>query len=97
MATTSQATAVQADLVTMTGNVAQVFVTGQEWAAALQAARQALRPGGRAVFESRDPAKKAWLEWNRDLTGRRVVIPSIGPCGRGLSSPGSRETWSPSG
>lgn len=71
--------ALQADLVTMTGNVAQVFVTGQEWAAALQAARQALRPGGRVVFESRDPAKKAWLKWNRDLTDRRVVIPSIGP------------------
>jgi SAM-dependent methyltransferase len=71
--------ALQADLVTMTGNVAQVFVTGQEWAAALQAARQALRPGGRVVFESRDPAKKAWLEWNRDLTDRRVVIPSTGP------------------
>lgn len=71
--------ALQADLVTMTGNVAQVFVTGQQWAAALQAARQALRPGGRVVFESRDPAKKAWLKWNRDLTDRRVVIPSIGP------------------
>jgi SAM-dependent methyltransferase len=47
-----------ADLATMTGNVAQVFVTSQEWAAALRAVRQALRPGGRLVFESRNPAKK---------------------------------------
>jgi SAM-dependent methyltransferase len=69
----------QADLVTMTGNVAQVFVTGTEWAAALRAVRQALRPGGRLVFESRDPARKAWLEWNRELTYRRAIIPGAGP------------------
>lgn len=68
----------QVDLVTMTGNVAQVFITDQEWAATLEAARQALRPGGRLVFESRDPEKKAWLEWNRDQTYRRVVIPEVG-------------------
>ena len=69
----------QSDLATMTGNVAQVFVTGQEWAATLAAVRQALRPGGRLVFESRDPAQQAWLEWNRDQTYRRVVIPGTGP------------------
>ena len=69
----------QSDLATMTGNVAQVFVTGQEWAATLAAIRQALRPGGRLVFESRDPARQAWLEWNRDQTYRRVVIPGTGP------------------
>jgi SAM-dependent methyltransferase len=69
----------QADLATMTGNVAQVFITDQEWAATLRAVREALRPGGRLVFESRDPAKEAWLEWNRHQTYRRVVIPDIGP------------------
>jgi ubiquinone/menaquinone biosynthesis C-methylase UbiE len=69
----------QADLATMTGNVAQVFVTDQQWAATLQAVRDRLRPGGRFVFESRDPAKKAWLEWNRDQTHRRAVIPGAGP------------------
>src|SRR6516165_7910603 len=69
----------QADLATMTGNVAQVFVTGQQWAATLEAVRDRLRPGGRLVFESRDPAKKAWLEWNRDQTHRRAVVPGAGP------------------
>ena len=69
----------QADLATMTGNVAQVFVTDQQWAATLQAVRDRLRPGGRFVFESRDPAKKAWLEWNRDQTHRRAVVPGAGP------------------
>ena len=68
-----------ADLVTMTGNVAQVFVTDQEWATVLLAVRQALRPGGRLVFESRDPAKKAWLGWNREQTYRRAAIPGAGP------------------
>jgi SAM-dependent methyltransferase len=69
----------QVDLVTMTANVAQVFLADQEWAATLRAAREALRPGGRLVFESRDPAKEAWLEWNRDQTHRRVVIAGVGP------------------
>jgi SAM-dependent methyltransferase len=71
--------ALQVDLVIMTGNVAQVFLTGQEWAVALRSARQALRPGGRLVFESRDPARAAWLEWTRDQTYRRVVVPGAGP------------------
>jgi SAM-dependent methyltransferase len=53
------------DLVTMTGNVAQVFLTDAEWDAVLSAARHVLRPGGRLVFETRDPARRAWLEWNR--------------------------------
>jgi SAM-dependent methyltransferase len=69
----------QVDLVTMTANVAQVFVTNPDWAATLAAVREALRPGGRLVFESRDPAGKAWLEWNRNQTYRRIVIPGIGP------------------
>jgi SAM-dependent methyltransferase len=69
----------QVDLVTMTGNVAQVFITGEEWAATLGAVREALRPGGRLVFESRDPRARAWLGWNRDQTHRRVVIPGVGP------------------
>jgi SAM-dependent methyltransferase len=67
------------DLTVMTGNVAQVFVTGAEWAAALRAVRAALRPGGRLVFESRDPARKAWLEWTREHTHRRVDVPGAGP------------------
>lgn len=71
--------AVRADVATMTGNVAQVFVTDQDWAAALRAVRGSLRPGGRLVFESRDPAKQAWREWTRDQTYRRADIPGVGP------------------
>ena len=60
-------------------HVAQVLFTDQEWEATLRAVRPALRPGGLLVFESRDPEKQAWLEWNRDHTYRCIVMPEVGP------------------
>jgi SAM-dependent methyltransferase len=68
----------QVDLVTMTGNVAQVFLTDAEWVATLRAAYAALRPGGRLVFETRNPAAKAWLEWNRERSYQRTVVAGVG-------------------
>ena len=67
------------DLVTMTGNVAQVFLADEDWASTLRGARSALRPGGWLVFEIRDPARRAWREWQRDQTHRRVELPEVGP------------------
>ncbi|WP_460665507.1 class I SAM-dependent methyltransferase [Kribbella swartbergensis] len=58
----------EVDLAVMTGNVAQVFLTDEEWAATLTGVRQALKPGGRFVFETRDPARRAWEEWTREHT-----------------------------
>jgi len=66
------------DLVTMTGNVAQVFVDDEEWHATLGAIRAVLRLGGRLVFETRDPARRAWQEWTRTATWKRVHIPGVG-------------------
>jgi SAM-dependent methyltransferase len=66
------------DLVTMTGNVAQVFLSDPEWTAVLGAARAALRPGGRLVFETRDPARQAWREWNRADSRVQADVPGIG-------------------
>ncbi len=66
------------DLVTMTGNVAQVFVDDEEWHATLGAIRAALRLGGRLVFETRDSARRAWQEWTRTATWKRVHIPGVG-------------------
>src|SRR5215469_4782647 len=68
----------QVDLATMTGNVAQVFLTDEEWDAVLAAAHAALRPGGRLVFETRDPARRAWLEWDRPHSYVKAVVPGIG-------------------
>jgi hypothetical protein len=62
----------------MTGNVAQVFVTDAEWDAALRSAGAALRPGGRLVFETRNPAVQAWRQWNRAGSLSRAVVPGAG-------------------
>ena len=66
------------DLVTMTGNAAQVFLTDEDWIATLDAACAALRPGGRLVFETRNPSREAWRGWTRQETDRRVEIPGVG-------------------
>jgi SAM-dependent methyltransferase len=58
----------QVDLALMTGNVAQVFLTDEEWTATLRGVHAALRPEGRLVFETRDPARRAWEEWTREHT-----------------------------
>ncbi len=69
----------QVDLAVMTGNVAQVFLTEEEWSATVAGIRAALKPGGRFVFETRDPAYRAWeewAEWTRESTYREVLLPS---------------------
>ncbi|MBO0684164.1 MAG: class I SAM-dependent methyltransferase [Candidatus Dormibacteraeota bacterium] len=66
------------DMATMTGNVAQVFLTEQDWAATIRCIRDALRVGGLLVFETRDPAREAWRGWTRELTYDRKVIPGVG-------------------
>jgi SAM-dependent methyltransferase len=70
--------ALQVDLATMTGNVAQVFLTDVDWRLTLRTAYAALRPGGRLAFETRDPAAKAWLEWTRERSYKRIVVPDLG-------------------
>lgn len=66
------------DLATMTGNVAQVFLTDTDWNSTLQGIHAALRAGGHLVFETRDPAKEAWRGWDRQPTERSTFIPSVG-------------------
>lgn len=60
--------ALAVDLAVMTGNVAQVFESDEAWDANLASIRRALRPGGHLVFEVRDPARQAWLEWTKEKT-----------------------------
>ena len=54
------------DAVTMTGNVAQVFLHDEEWCAALVGVRWVLREGGHLVLETRNPSLRGWEEWTRD-------------------------------
>ncbi|MBP2335779.1 SAM-dependent methyltransferase [Saccharothrix coeruleofusca] len=71
--------ALAADLAVMTGNVAQVFLTDEEWARTLRAVRAALRPGGHLVFETRRPERRAWLDWAADPAWLTLDVPGIGP------------------
>jgi 2-polyprenyl-3-methyl-5-hydroxy-6-metoxy-1,4-benzoquinol methylase len=60
------------DTAVMTSHVAQ-FMTGETaWAATLAQLRRALRPGGRLIFDSRDPAARAWVGW--DSGGVRETV-----------------------
>ncbi len=68
----------QVDLALMTGNVAQVFLTDTDWAATLAGVRDALRPGGWFVFETRVPERRAWLGWNPEQSRRVVDVPGWG-------------------
>jgi SAM-dependent methyltransferase len=67
-----------ADLATMTGNAAQAVVDPEDWRRTLRGARDALRPGGRFVFETRVPARRAWEEWNREATYTVTDVPGVG-------------------
>lgn len=68
----------QTDLATMTGNVAQAVVDPQAWQQTLRGAYTALRPGGLLVFETRDPAQRAWREWNRAASYQVAEVPGVG-------------------
>ncbi|SOC49373.1 Ubiquinone/menaquinone biosynthesis C-methylase UbiE [Blastococcus aggregatus] len=68
----------QVDAVTMTANVAQVFLADEEWAGVLAAAHAALRPGGHLVFETRRPERRAWRGWTPELSTSRAVVPGVG-------------------
>ncbi len=71
-----------ADLLVMTGNVAQVFLDDAEWLTTLRAIHAALRPGGHLAFESRNPDDRAWERWNRTATYAKFDSPY-----------GPTETW----
>ncbi|WP_406445317.1 class I SAM-dependent methyltransferase [Streptomyces sp. NBC_00631] len=71
------------DLATMTANVAQAIADPQTWQRTLRGAHEALRPGGRLIFETRDPSRRAWEEWTREKSYRVTRIPGVG----------SVETW----
>ena len=39
---------------------------------------------GRLVFETRDPAAKAWLEWTRERSDKRIIAPGVGAMQSGV-------------
>lgn len=67
-----------ADLLIMTGNVAQIFLEDAVWAATLRRIAAALRPGGYLAFESRYPEARAWESWIRAESFEQLDSP-FGP------------------
>lgn len=66
------------DVATMTANVAQAIVDDAGWSATLRGVHEALRPGGHLVFETRDPARRAWENWTRERTYGVAEVDGIG-------------------
>ncbi len=63
------------DAALLTSHVAQFFVTDDAFATALADLRRALRPGGRLIFDSRDPADRRWERWNPVDSRHDTVLP----------------------
>ncbi|MGW5687867.1 class I SAM-dependent methyltransferase [Nonomuraea sp. NPDC003754] len=63
------------DVAVMTSHVAQVFVDDEEWKRVLAALERSLVPGGRLVFDSRDPRNLAWERWNPTDSRQLVRLP----------------------
>lgn len=66
------------DLVLLTGHAFQVFLTAEDQRAALDTIAAHLAPGGRFIFDTRNPATKAWLEWGPADSQRTVEHPTFG-------------------
>ncbi|WP_017611665.1 class I SAM-dependent methyltransferase [Nocardiopsis salina] len=69
------------DLVTMSGQAFQVFLTDEQTRANLAGARRALRSGGLLAFETRNPAARAWQRWTSEHEYR-------------VRAPDGRRAWS---
>jgi SAM-dependent methyltransferase len=74
--------AVQVDVATMTGNVAQAIVDPKAWRETLRGIHDILRPGGHIVFETRNPAFRGWQEWTRSQTHSVIDVEGAGPVER---------------
>ncbi|MCL1696906.1 class I SAM-dependent methyltransferase [Lysinibacillus sp. BPa_S21] len=54
------------DVVIMTANVAQVFLTDESWQHVISNVYRALKPGGHFIFDTRNPLAKEWEHWQKD-------------------------------
>lgn len=63
---------------TMTGNVAQVFTTDDDWTTTLDELGAHVQPGGWLVFETRVPSARAWERWTSEQTLRTLSVPDVG-------------------
>lgn len=63
------------DVAVLTSHVAQFVGTDEAWAAVLADLHRALVPGGRLLFDSRDPRDRRWERWNPVDSRREIQLP----------------------
>lgn len=66
------------DAAVMTGHAVQCLLTDDEILETLVEVRRRLAPTGRFLFETRNPARKAWLDW-QSPNGPDAVASGAGP------------------
>ncbi|MGG7507534.1 class I SAM-dependent methyltransferase [Plantibacter sp. YIM 135249] len=64
----------QFDTVVMSRYFSQFLIASADWAGALHDIHRSLRPGGRLIFDSRNPDHRVWESWTRPLTKRDVDL-----------------------
>lgn len=66
------------DLVLMTGHAFQVFLTAEDQRSAVGAVARHLAPGGCFIFDTRNPAARAWRNWTPGVSVRVLRHPGFG-------------------
>jgi SAM-dependent methyltransferase len=66
------------DLIVMTGHAFQTLLTAADRAAALATIAAHLAPGGRFIFDSRNPVARAWEGWTPEGTRQTFEQPGLG-------------------
>ena len=64
----------QFDLIYMTGHAFQALLTDDDAVALLRAARDHLTRDGRLAFDTRNPARQAWLGWTPDRPRQALTV-----------------------
>ena len=66
------------DLVVMTGHAFQCLLTDADQQALCATIAAHLAPGGRFIFDSRNPDREEWREWVPERSQRVFALPGIG-------------------
>lgn len=73
LGTSEQIETGSSDIVIMSGNVA-MHIIGDDWPQTLRDVARGLNPGGRLVFETRNPLAEAWRGWNDPVSERVTPV-----------------------
>ncbi|OEH54406.1 SAM-dependent methyltransferase [Oceanobacillus sp. E9] len=66
------------DVVIMTANVAQVFLTDVDWEQVTSDVFRSLKEGGSFIFDTRNPKAEVWKKWMADKTPDIATHPKTG-------------------